>query len=110
MNMKKKRKGIVRFCWMLCMMMSVGMPVFAAGEPALVSGTRSLLAAGTAIITGLVAAIGIWKASVVGIKWINASAEERPKYQKELVLVIVAVIVTLTIGGTITWIVGFYGA
>ena len=112
-NEKGKRIGnrlkffLSCFVWMIL----TCRPVYAsAGEPGIVSGTRQLLAAGTGLLTGLVAAVGIWKASAVGIQWINASPEERPKFQKELVTVIIAVVVTLTIGGTITWIVGFYHA
>lgn len=85
------------------------LPVYAAaGEPELVTGTRALLASGIGIVTGLVVSVIIFNGLKTGTKWINASAEERPKYQKELVNVIIAGVVTLTIGGTITWVVGFY--
>lgn len=116
--MKKKLKNMgkkVRFFGMcLVMNLSVVMlnyyPVFAGdtGEPALVSGTRKLIAAATGIVTGLLTGMGTLKALTVGAKWINATAEERPKYQKELIAVIAATVVVLTIGSTITYIVGFY--
>lgn len=116
--MKRKLRNIrlkeiskrVKFFYMnLSMMLMISYPVYAsAGEPDLINGTRKLVAAGTALVTGLVAAVSIWKAATVGIQWINASAEEKPKFQKELIQVIIATVVTLTIGGTITWIIGFY--
>lgn len=113
---KIKRVGnrVSLFCMNLAVLLLISCPVYAnggtIGEPALVSGTRKLIAAGTGILTGIVAAVCIWKASTVGIQWINASAEEKPKFQKELITVIIAGVVTLTIGSTVTWIVGFYGA
>lgn len=82
--------------------------VYAAAEPKIVTGTRTLIAVAIGILTGIVVSFIIFNGLKVGLKWINASAEERPKFQKELVNVIIAGVVTLTIGGTVTWIVGFY--
>lgn len=109
----KGLRNKIRFFYMnLLMLLMLSCPVYAStvGEPVLVSGTRKLLAVITGVLTGLVATVGIVKASTVGMKWINASPDEKPKHQKELVQVIIAIIVTLTIGSTITYIVGFYGA
>lgn len=109
----KELKSKVYFFGMnLIMLLMIECPVYAGemGEPAIVSGTRKLAAAATGFLTGLVVVVGVVKASTVGMKWINASAEEKPKYQKELIQVIIAIVVTLTIGSTITYIVGFYGA
>ena len=77
-------------------------------EPKIVTGTRTLLAVVIGIITGFIVSLITISALKVGAKWTSASPEEKPKYQKELFNTIVAGVVTLTIGGTITWIVGFY--
>lgn len=118
--MKNKLKNVgrkVRFFGIsvamnLFMVMFDCYPVAASGtgEPVIVSGTRLLMAALIGIATGLVTSLGTINAFKVGAKWINASAEERPKYQKELINVIVATVVVLTIGSTITYIVGFYNS
>lgn len=118
--MKKKLKNMgkkVRFFGM-CLVMNLSAvmlncyPVFAgeAEDPIIVKGTRLLFAAFIAIATGLVTSLGTVNAFKVGAKWINASAEERSKYQKELINVIAATVVVLTIGSTITYIVGFYNS
>lgn len=111
-RLKELRNKSRFFCMNLIMLLMISCPVYAStvGEPVLVSGSRKLLAVITGVLTGFVATVGIVKASTVGMKWINASPDEKPKYQKELVQVIIAIIVTLTIGSTITYIVGFYGA
>lgn len=108
---KKGKKIAIRirfFMLQLMTMLMITYPVYAGEDPKLVSGTKKLIAAVTAILTALVTAMGTFNALKVGTKWINASPEERPKHQKELVLVIIATVVTLTIGSTITYIVGFY--
>lgn len=111
-KLKKKEKKIVSrvrfFLINLAVMLAVTQPLYASSEPVIVSGTRKLIAAVTALVTALVTGMGTLNALKVGTKWINASPEERPKHQKELVLVIIATVVTLTIGSTLTYIVGFY--
>ena len=66
------------------------------------------MASAIGILTGLVVGMITFNGLKVGTQWINASPEEKPKFQKELINVVIAGVVTLTIGGTVTWIVGFY--
>lgn len=87
--------------------------VFAAGsgdasEPLIVSGTKKLVASAIALFTGLVVSFGTVVSLKTGVKWMGASAEEKPKFQKELIGDIIATVITLTIGATLTWVVGFY--
>lgn len=113
-NMKsKKARNTIKFvCMSLVSMMWVSCPelVLAATteEPLIVTGTRLLLAAIIGLATGLIVTIGTVKAISVGAQWINASPDERPRFQKELIAVIIATVVVLTIGSTITYVVGFY--
>ena len=79
-----------------------------ASEPNIVTGTRSLVASAIGILTGLVVSVITFNGLKVGTQWINASPEEKPKFQKELINVVIAGVVTLTIGGTVAWIVNFY--
>ena len=106
-NMKKRIKKIQMAVIATGLYAALPTLVYAS-EPKIVTGTRSLLASVIGILTGLVVAFITFNGLKVGTQWVNASAEERPKYQKELINVIIAGVVTLTIGGTITWIVGFY--
>lgn len=113
--MKRKLKELVtksKLIWMtMFMYVLVPMQVYASGtgsEPIIVSGTRALLAAGIGILTAFAVAVMTFFAVKTGIQMTSASPEERPKYQKELIGTIIAGLVTLTIGGTISWIVGFY--
>lgn len=93
-------------------MLFVRIPVYAktadVGEPVIVSGTKLLIAALIGIATGLVTSFITLSALKTGSLWINASPEEKPKHQKELITTIIAGVITLTIGSTITYIIGFY--
>lgn len=108
-KMKKRTTTMKVVLTAVCLYMALPMQVYATtSEPPIVTGTRALLAAGIGILTGIVVAVMTFSAIKVGIKWTNADIEEKPKYQKELIEVIIAGVVTLTIGATITWVVGFY--
>ena len=70
--------------------------------------TKGLVAALIGIVTALVTGWITLQALKVGTMWINASPEEKPMHQKELIKTIIAGVVTLTIGSTITYVLGFY--
>lgn len=81
----------------------------ATAEPPIISGTKKLIAALIGFVTALATGFLTFQAGKTGMLWMNASPEEKPKHQKDLIGTIIAGIVTLTIGSTITYIVGFYG-
>lgn len=103
----KKAKAVVMTIWLQMMVPTIVLAT--ETEPVLVSGTRKLLAAGTAILTTFIIGVLVFNAYKVGMKWMNAAPEEKPKYQKEFITLIGIGVVVLTAGSTITWIVGFYG-
>ena len=89
----------------------MAMPVYAgeSGEPAIVSGTRALISAGTAIFTALVAGVTVVIAMKNGFKMQTAEEEERPKYKKAMLNTLIIGTVIATMSGTVAWIFHFYG-
>lgn len=90
----------------------MAMPVYAgeSGQPAIVSGTMSLISAGTAILTAAVAGVTVFIAMKNGFKMQTAEEEEKPKYKKAMFSTLIIGVVIATISGTVSWIFHFYGA
>ena len=89
----------------------MAMPVYAgqSGQPAIVTGTMSLISAVTAIVAAGVAAVTVAIAMINGLKMQTAEEEEKPKYKKAMKNTIIIGIVIATISGTVSWIFHFYG-
>lgn len=89
----------------------MAMPVYAGegGQPAIVSGTMSLISAVTAIVAAGVAAVTVVVAMINGLRMQIAEEEEKPKYKKAMKNTIIIGIVIATISGTVSWIFHFYG-
>lgn len=87
------------------------MPVYAGegGQPAIVTGTMSLVSAATAIVAAGVAAVTVLVAMINGVRMQTAEEEEKPKYKKAMKNTIIIGIVIATISGTVSWIFHFYG-
>lgn len=99
-----KTKVVITTVWLQMMV-----PVMVlADEPALVSGTKKLISDVTGYAMGMIVGITVLAALIIGIMWLIASEEEKPKHKKRFITTIVIGVVLLTISGTINWVMGYY--
>lgn len=74
----------------------------------LVSGTKSLLSVGTAVLTSFVLVLTIFVAVKDAITWQSADLNEKPAAKKRLITEVGIGILGICIGGVITAIFSFY--
>lgn len=111
-KIKKTNKKIKRKLQSLMVLMSIfilhAMPVYAGTDPKLATGTKSLIADATKILTGLVAGATVLFALINGFKWQAAADEEKPKHQKAVKNTLVIGTILTCISGLVTWIFSYY--
>ena len=105
-SLMTKSKVVVMTMWL--QMMVPTMVLASQGEPLIVSGTRLLIAALIEIAVLSVAGVMTFNAYKIGLLWMSASAEEKPKYKKEAIQLIAGGVLTFTAGSSIAWVIGFY--
>ena len=103
-SLMKKAKVVVMTVWLQMMVPTM---VFAT-EPVIVSGTKNLISDVTGFAMGMVIGITVLTELIIGIMWLIASEEEKPKHKKRFVNTIVIGVVLLTISGTIHWVMEYY--
>lgn len=86
----------------------IGTNIYAAGEPKIVSGTKSLVADATLWLTGLIAGVTVIMALFKGYKWLTAEEEEKKRASKGVTNTLIIGVVLTCISGLVTVILGYY--